>query len=313
MNERLISTSCDLCGSERSERAFEKDGYTGVRCLDCGLVYINPRPSNERIKNEIYNEGYFDAEKGYGIEDLFGKARLDALNRASELFKEIEKTMRPGAVLDIGCAAGFFIETARKRGWEPHGVEIGDFAARHAREKLNLDVRTGDFIEMELPKENYDLVLMMDVIEHLTSPRKGLEKVSNILKPGGLLVLETPNFESAPSRLLGAGWGLIAPEHHLYYFTPGTIGKMLEKTGFEIRSMTFPRWGLADLFLSAGSFRKIGIPVGNEEKRFVRRYLRAPRDMARAAANALDRAMLVPAFGRNRGVIIRIFAEKKLQ
>jgi 2-polyprenyl-3-methyl-5-hydroxy-6-metoxy-1,4-benzoquinol methylase len=311
-NIPLIQVSCDMCGASSSDFLFKKNGLTGVRCAACGLVYINPRPTDEFLKSDIYNEGYFNAEKGYGIEDLHGKGREEALKRSDALFNEIEKSASPGAVLDIGCAAGFFLETARRRGWSPQGVEISDYAACHARDNLSLDVSTGDFVTLELPTDKFDLVLMMDVIEHLTSPKKGLQKVNNVLKSGGLLVIETPNFDSAPAKVLGVEWGLIAPEHHLFYFTPTTLKKMLEATGFEIVSMTFPRWGLTDLLLSAGSLRKAGLPIGEKEKRFVRRSLRGPRDAVRAAADIIDRRLLAQFLGNKQGVTIKITAKKKI-
>jgi 2-polyprenyl-3-methyl-5-hydroxy-6-metoxy-1,4-benzoquinol methylase len=308
----LVKVSCDLCGASAFDPLFNKNGLNGVRCSSCGLVFINPRPSEEFLKSEVYNEGYFNAEKGFGIEDLHGKGREEATKRSESLFNEIEKIAKPGSVLDIGCAAGFFLETAQKHGWQPHGIEISDYAARHARENLFLDVVTGDFVTLDLPAGNFDLVLMMDVIEHLTSPKKGLVKANSVLKPGGLLVIETPNFKSAPSKILGKEWGLIAPEHHLFYFTPATLRKYLEETGFEIVSMSFPRWGLSDLLFSAGSFRKAGLPIGEKQKQFVRGSLRGPRDAVRAAADIIDRGLLVQLLGNKQGVTIKTIAKKKI-
>ncbi len=310
MNIPLVDTVCDLCGSAAYSSVFEKDGLSGVRCSSCGLIYINPRPADEYLKNEVYNEGYFDAEKGYGIEDVFGKSRLESLKRADELFAEIEMYGIKGSVLDAGCAAGYFLETARKRGWEPHGIEISDFAARHARENLNLEVLTGDLVRVELPNEKYDLALLMDTIEHLTSPKKGLERIYSALKPGGMLVVETPNYESTPARFLGAEWGLVAPEHHLFYFTPSTLKRLAAETGFHVVSMTFPRWGLTDLLFSAGSLRKAGFPVGDREKQFVRNKLRVPRDAVRATSNIIDRLFFTPLLKKTNGVTIRMIAKK---
>ncbi len=310
MNIPTVNTPCDLCGSNANSPVFEKNGFSGVRCSACGLVFINPRPTAEYLKNNVYNEGYFDAEKGYGIEDLFGKSRRDSLKRAEGLFTEVEKYGVKGAVLDIGCAAGYFLETARKRGWEPHGVEISDFAAGHARDTLKLDVLTGDLLHLHLPREKFDLALLMDIIEHLTSPKEGLKKVFSALKPGGLLVVETPNYESAPARVLGTEWGLIAPEHHLFYFTPATLKKMSAESGFKFVSMSFPRWGLTDLLFSAGSLRKAGLPIGDKEKQFVRNSLRAPRDAVRAASNTIDKLFLTPLLKYSGGVTIRMISKK---
>ena len=310
MDILLIKVACDLCGSERSSVAFKKHGFTAVQCAECGLVFVNPRPDAQFLKSEVYNEGYFDAEKGYGIEDLHGRAKVESFRRAAALFDLIEKQTRRGAALDVGCAAGFFLEEAARRGWEPHGIEISDYAAAQAREKSGFDILTGDFVQLDIPENRFDLILMLDVIEHLTSPVKGLQKAYRSLKPGGLLVVETPNYESAPSKVLGVEWGLIAPEHHLFYFTPETLKRALGRSGLEIASLTFPRWGLADLLFSAGSLCRAGLPIGDKEKKFVRGRLRGLRDAVRAAADAADKSLLVPVFGRAGGVTMRAFAKK---
>ncbi len=310
MDIPLIHTPCDICGSEQTTPEFDKSGFTGVRCSRCGLVFIRPRPDSQYLEKEVYNEGYFNAERGYGIEDIEGRAKIQSKKRALSLFDEIEKTTSKGTLLDIGCAAGYFLEEASRRGWTANGVEISKFAAEKAGLKNRFNIYIGDFINLDIPANKFDLVLMLDLIEHLTSPVEGLKKAFAALKPGGLLVIETPNYESAPSKVLGKEWGLIAPEHHLFYFTPKTLTSALETAGFTIREMKYPRWGLADLLFSAGSFKKVGLPIGDKEKKFVRSRLKGIRDTIRSAADIVDKSLLVPLSGNSGGVTIRAFAIK---
>jgi len=311
MEKGLNLISCDMCGSELHKPEFKKDGLAAVRCGDCGLVFVNPQPSPEYLASEVYGEAYFDAEKGYGIEDALGAGGAEQRRRAEKLFRRLERDMKPGCVLDVGCAAGFMLDAARARGWTTAGSEISDFAARHAREKFRLDVRTGDFTALDFPPDNFDLVLMHDVIEHFTSPKKALLKAREVLKDGGRLVIGTPNYDCAPRRALGPGWGILQPEHHLFYFTPETLRRLLTETGFRLESLEFPLWGLTDLLLSAGSFQKAGIPVDEERKQFVRKHLRGVRDAARAVTSAVDRAVLTPLFRRRAGVAIFAIARKE--
>jgi len=310
LDKGAVEIACDLCGSSDHTSEFEKDDYSAVRCSGCGLVFVNPQPCREYLEKEVYDEEYFDAGRGFGIEDALGKGAREARRRANALFRDIEKSMQPGRVLDVGCAAGYVLDTARRRGWDTTGVEISDFAATHAREELGLEVLTGDFPEMGLSTESFDLVLMLDVIEHFRSPRRALEKALDVAAPGGRLVLDTPNYDSAPARFLGTRWGLIAPEHHLFYFTPRTLSRMLRETGFKDIEIEFPQWGLSELLLSAGSFQKAGVPVSDEGKKLVRKYLRGPRDAARAAAGAIDKALLAPVFRNRKGSIIHVVARK---
>ncbi|HOX27723.1 MAG TPA: hypothetical protein PLQ76_01070, partial [bacterium] len=110
------NVACDLCGSTRISEYLSKDGYDVAKCGECGLIFVDPIPDSEFLAAEVYNEGYFNAEKGYGIESISGKSREEAYKRAARIFGEIEKLRKPGRVLDVGCAAGFFLDAARKRG-----------------------------------------------------------------------------------------------------------------------------------------------------------------------------------------------------
>ncbi len=305
--------TCDLCGSDDCSRELEKNGCTIVKCGDCGLVYVNPRPTEAYLSAEVYTEAYFNAEKGYGIADLFGAGHREARARADRILDDVEKRISPGNVFDVGCSAGFVLEKARERGWNTRGIELSDFAASYAREELGLDVATGSLTDttVELPENAFDLVLMLDVIEHFTSPSTALARTADMMKSNGLLYMNTPNYDSPPVRALGAGWGNITPEHHLFYFTPDTLERMLDKNGFKIVDMQFPLWGLADVLLSAGSFRKAGIPAGDEQKKFVRKYLRGPRDLARGIVSGIDRILITPFTKRRTGVSINVIAEKK--
>lgn len=311
MKERTEISSCDVCGGSAFRPEFEKDGYTGVRCEGCGLVFVNPQPGADYLRDEVYGKDYFNAEKGYGIEDALGSGGDEARARANRLLARLEKKTAPGRLLDVGCAAGFTAAAARDRGWKVTGVEISDFAAAHAREKLGLDVRVGSFTDMDLPREEFDLALMLDVIEHFKSPAKAMRKAAEALRPGGLALVMTPNYDSPASRKLGAAWGLVAPEHHLFYFTPSTIKALVANAGLETVELEFPMWGLSELLLSAGSFQKAGIPVDESAKRFVRKYLKKPRDFARGTLSAIDKTALVPFMRKRAGATISLLAKKK--
>lgn len=307
----LDMIDCELCGSGNFMPEFEKDGYTGVRCANCGLVFINPQPDSDFLRDEVYGKDYFNAEKGYGLEDALGAGGRESSARANRLLARLEKKIPPGKLLDVGCAAGFTSAAGRDRGWDVLGIEISDYAASHAREILKIDVRTGSFTDMDLPKDHFDLVLLLDVIEHFKSPKTAFEQVHKTLRPGGKALVMTPNYDGAASKKLGAAWGLVAPEHHLYYFTPDTLSKMAEQTGFKVMSIEFPLWGLSELLLSAGSFQKVGIPAGDSSKKFVKKYLKGPRDFARTAVSAIDRAVLTPIYRKKTGGTLSVVIEKQ--
>jgi len=312
-NAELVHADCDLCGSAETNPLYKKDGLTIARCAGCGLARVNPRPTDTYLKKEIYNEGYFNAERGFGIENAFGNEAVENASRAERIFKRIEKMAAPGKMIDVGCASGVFMREGQRRGWSARGIEISEYAAEQSRRRFNLDVSSCDFIQADLPAGEFDLVLMMDLIEHLSSPAKGVEKAYEILKPGGLLVIETPNLDGAAARFLGAEWGLIAPLHHLFYFTASTLKRLVSERGFDIASIEYPLWGLSDLLLSAGSFRKAGLPVGDKQKQIARTKLKFARDAARSAANAIDRAMISPFTRYSNGNAISLMCVKPMK
>ena len=124
-----------------------------------------------------------------------------------------------GALLDVGCWVGFLLAEARERGWrECVGIEPSAFASEYARRRLGLDVRTEDLFAAELALEHWDVVVMGDVLEHLTRANAALDRVAELLRPGGLLVLELPDAGSRVARMLGPRWWSVIPTH-VHYFT----------------------------------------------------------------------------------------------
>lgn len=309
----LESVPCSLCGGASHDRIMQKHGYGIVKCAGCGLVFVNPRMPARDLAEQVYGKEYFDAERGYGLADHFSEQnRAHAMRWGRARLEWIERRAAPGRVLDIGCAAGFFLLAARERGWDPRGVEISDHAASYARETLDLDVATGDFSSKQnfVEPESLDLITMLDVIEHFADPLRALENARRALKPGALLFVATPNFHCIPSKILGDKWGLVEPEHHLYYFTPETLDAMLEKAGFRVEARRWPLLGLNDLLLSAGALQKAGVPMTAERKKNLRRLLRGPRDAARKIVGAADESLLAPLFARGRGGVIEVLARK---
>jgi SAM-dependent methyltransferase len=307
----LQSVACNLCDSNSHTRIMHKHGYIIVKCNGCGLVFVNPRMRAEDLAEQVYGEEYFGAERGYGLEDHFSdRSRALAMRWGRERLDWIEQSAKPGRVLDVGCAAGFFLLAAKERGWDPHGMEISDHAASYARETLGLDVATGEFSSVDPEPDSFDLITMLDVIEHFADPLQALRNAHAALRPGGRLFAVTPNFDSLAAKTLGDKWGLVEPEHHLFYFTPQTLDAILEKAGFRVAARRWPLLGLNDLLLSAGALQKAGVPMTADRKKNLRRLVRGPRNAARTLMGAADSRVLAPLFARGRGVIIEVLAEK---
>ncbi len=194
-----------------------------VRCRKCGLVYTNPRPVAKKIES-----GYEQASD----DDYLSEDSSRSMNAHISLMT-IKKFARGGRLLEVGCSAGLFLNAARLD-FDVAGLELSRWAVKQAKEKLRLDVAQGALDQTDLPPEGFDVVALIDVIEHLTDPAAALRKIQRALKPGGLLYLVTPNIESFSARVLRGKWWGLRPAH-IYYFSPKTLSEILVRAGFEVR------------------------------------------------------------------------------
>jgi 2-polyprenyl-3-methyl-5-hydroxy-6-metoxy-1,4-benzoquinol methylase len=137
-------------------------------------------------------------------------------------------------LLDVGCALGFMLTEAKKLGWEAVGVETSEFAARYASEHTGCTVLVGNLQNAQVPSNSFDVVTLMDVIEHVPNPCDLLNEVFRVLRPGGTIFLVTPNFGSFFVWLYNESAYGIGPDEHVTYFHPRSMRAALRKAGFQI-------------------------------------------------------------------------------
>ncbi len=239
-----MAFTCLLCGPGASTPIlrWHKDGFEIVECPSCGLVWRSPLPSNQEIIS-LYGAEYFDAlqgeTKGQGYQNYLAEEETIRLN-ANRRVKMLESLRTSsGALLDVGCAAGFFLLEAMECGWKGEGVEIAPTMVEAAR-KRNLTIHAGAFQDVSLSPASFDAITMWDYIEHSVDPLRDIQKVHTLLRADGLLVLSTGDIHSFMAKLSGKRWHLLTPRHHLFYFHRRTITRLLETAGFEILSIRYP-------------------------------------------------------------------------
>jgi SAM-dependent methyltransferase len=135
-------------------------------------------------------------------------------------------------LLDVGCSYGFFLDSARQRGWTVTGVEPAAVPAAHAKDKYGLEVHLGVLEDAGLPAGSYDVVTIRHVLEHVPDPLETLRQAHSLTAPNGLVLVAVPNLGSLPGRWLGRDWWWIDPPTHLTYFKQRTLGDMLDRAGF---------------------------------------------------------------------------------
>ena len=230
----LTDRPCPTCGSTRRELELEKEGLSLVRCQDCDLVYVNPVFDEAHYKTIYQAEDYQaivrdlgEASHDYRVE-RFGKERVGIMAR----FLRSADGEAP-RYLDIGCSTGFVVEAARDAGWQASGLDLNPSAVAFGR-KRGLELSEGGLDDHALPEESFDAVSLFDVLEHIVNPGEILAKALKLLKPGGIVFLYVPNYDSASRLLLGANAVFIWPTHHLTYYTVETLGELLRRHGLEI-------------------------------------------------------------------------------
>ena len=248
-HQDLIDTPCPSCAS--ADRRFELrgrdplslDSFDIVRCLDCTLAYVWPRPTPEKQATYYPEDTYF-AERHPVFKDEMMALRA----------RKVGKAPSGGRLLDIGCGRGDFILACKKIGWTVVGAETPDAPIMQLRYDLGLDIIPDDAL-CDVPADSFDAITLWHVFEHIPDPRRLLKDVHRILKPNGRLLIEVPNFGSWHARISREAWYHLELPRHLLHFEYSTLAAILESEGFTARkwgtfSLEYDAFGLAQALLN---------------------------------------------------------------
>jgi len=202
-------------------RFFPKDFFTVVECDECGLGFVNPRPSVAEI-HKYYPPEYFEQPATKSHERYLYRRFAEE----AKYLHEIENGGSPRRLLDVGCANGDFPRFMAARGWSVEGVEISESSHRIQ----DFRVYTQEFQDIAVNEPAYDAVTAWAVLEHVHDPMAYFQKAARVVKKNGLFVFLVTNFQSSASRLLFCE----DVPRHLYFFTRKTIRQYLDATGFAL-------------------------------------------------------------------------------
>jgi SAM-dependent methyltransferase len=252
------STACPLCAG----RTTPSSQFTGTDlrfCQECEFTFLAWEGGDE-----LYHDEYFAQYLGGDYLSQEPQRRHESRLRL-DLLESV--TQRPARLLEIGAAAGFFLDEARDRGCEGIGVEPNPAMGSHAREQLRLDVRTGRLGEIELP-ERFDAACAFHVIEHLPHPLEAMKQIRELVVPGGHVLVEVPNAQSASARRMGPRWKPLDLPHHLGHHGARSLQALFTRAGLEpllIDTIPFAYYSRAwgPLALAAGALEgmRAGAPA----------------------------------------------------
>lgn len=227
-----MTTTCDLCGGalQRREETELPPVPTFLACPGCGLVSLAVFPASS-VRAEGYQEEYYDPEEG---ERFLGPG--EALVRWFRWLRcrDLEGLRVPvRAMLDVGCGRGRLVELFAHRGWQAVGTQLSQTAANAARRR-GIDVRVGELADLGFVEGQFGLVVLYHVLEHVPNPLATLREVHRILAPGGVVVVEVPSYAAIGFRVLGTRNLCVDYPHHLYFFTPSTLQRCFQASGFVV-------------------------------------------------------------------------------
>jgi 2-polyprenyl-3-methyl-5-hydroxy-6-metoxy-1,4-benzoquinol methylase len=249
---------CYLCGatgkllySELTDQLFSAPGVWDLKqCTDavCGLIWLDPTPIEEDIAlayRRYYTHQNETATENTGIALLAYRILAGVSIRATGIIKE-QRSIRtrylggeaPGKLLEIGCGAGDYIALMRTLGWTVEGVETDHVACRYARQTHTLTVHEGTLESKGYPENSFDAIVMNHVIEHVFDPVTLLKECRRIVKPGGRVIVITPNSGSWGHRTFRKNWRGLEPPRHIHVFSPTPLKKCANLACFEQVTVT---------------------------------------------------------------------------
>jgi len=229
---------CAICGATAARELYTAPDrlrnsdrvYIIARCDGCGVLRTLPDLSDEELAF-YYPSDYWG-----------GTPSLDWIRKSQAEKTGFLSRCEPhgGRILDVGCGAGFFLRALDPTTWDPFGVEISRAAADDAERVVGLGrIFNGTLLDSACEDTYFDVVTFWSALEHTNEPRASLVEARRILKPGGTLIVQVPNAASYQARWFGGDWFALDVPRHRYHFTPTTLARLLDETGYEVYRTSF--------------------------------------------------------------------------
>ena len=223
--EAIPVFTCNLGHLSKPVHLWNKDGFDYLQCQTCGLIWVTPQLTDNAVA-EIYASGFKSKQQAHERPTNF-LAYRSRIRRLAP-YRQFSR------MLDVGCFTGNFLLAAQADGWQQvEGTEVSEPAIHFARMENGLTVHQGDLLTLKLPLDAYDAITLSDVIEHVSDPLATLQCVHELLRPGGVLYLDTPHVTSIPYFALKQRWSVFFPWHRML-FTERSMRIALTQAGFRI-------------------------------------------------------------------------------
>lgn len=255
----LLHPHCLLCASSNLRYLKDYQKAHLCKCASCGFIFSKQIPTQEELVEHY---------KKYGRNDYLSPITI---KRYNELLDDFEQYRKSGKLLDVGCGIGYFLDEAKKRGWEVYGTEYTDEAVGICKEK-GIVMNQGVLDPQNYDPETFDVITSFEVIEHINNPKEEIANFNKILRPGGLVYVTTPNFNSLLRYRLKSAYNVICYPEHLSYYTPKTLKLLFKRSGFRTKQIQTTGISLTRFKTSKGSSNQAFISADSDDEKLRNKF-----------------------------------------
>lgn len=281
MNQPQLHTNCPICNSTDISNLVGYERAFLCTCDTCNFTFSRQIPSDAELETYYSND--------YELTEFFSPITAKRYEEILDGFEHFKKTNN---LLDIGTGSAFFAEIAIKKGWNVYGTELTDETIKLA-EKKGVKMFKGKLKELQFEDDFFDLVVCIEVLEHVSYPTIMINEIQQVVRSGGAVYISTPNFDSYLRRRLKGQYDVIGYPNHLSYFTPKTLKSVFAEHGFTKKSLVTNGISRTRLRTSKGKSNQAFVSETSDDEilrhRIEKRwYLRALKNAANSMLNLFN-------------------------
>lgn len=257
---------CPWCAAENTrlylslkDEFLSQEDFEIYECLDCGLLFTEPRPDKDKIGDYYKSEAYYshqENKKGF-IPKVYESVKAVNVKHKYQLATDGKSI---GKMLDIGCGVGDFLHMAEQHGWQCTGVEPSDDAKAIAKTRIQGNIIDSLSLE-ELPNETFDVITMWHVLEHVDDIRWQVAQLQRLIKSDGRIVIALPNYRSYDATFYKEKWAAYDVPRHLNHFNKETMVKMFSANGLGLIGMDKLKWDAYYISYLSEQYRHHALPL----------------------------------------------------
>lgn len=248
MSHSILYTQCPVCQAAQQREVFAAKDYTVsnesfmiLECPQCSLRYTQGIPDAAHIGPYYHSENYISHTNTYKglVNRLYQAVRKRTIRSKVAMVKNVTG-LDKGTHLDVGSGTGTFANAMREAGWQTTGLEPDPDARAMAKNLYGLDLReTAELYT--LPEGHFDVITLWHVMEHVHDLHPYVQRMQQLLKPGGTLIIAVPNYTSKDAEIYGPYWAAYDVPRHLYHFSPASVRALVQQHGLEVKAYK-PMW-----------------------------------------------------------------------